>query len=190
MANPKADKARIIFGIGLGVALTVVVVFIAYIVQRNAHFTAFEEENYYLYGLLREARANGYVSDEIVIDRARDLGMIFPNEAGTPDVYEDFDDAPSDEETYDDAPLEADDDEEPAEADEVAGEYVWVSIPWGAHGNYIAVILQHHGVIDSADEFESFLITGGHSVSLMAGDFLLPIGGDFEEIVQMISVGN
>ena len=194
MANPKADKARIVFGVGIGVALTVVVVFIAYIVQRNAYFTEFENENYYLYGLLQEARADGHVSEESIISMARELGMIFPNEM---EIDGDLVDDPADEQTEDGDTEETDGyyDEEPVEPAEpvanqpVAG-HVWVNIPWGAYGHYIAVILQHHGVVDSAVAFENFLIAGGYSVSLMAGSFLLPIGGDFNEIVQIISIGN
>jgi len=183
MANPRSDRSRVIFGVGLGIAITVVVLFFAYIVQRNANFTAFEEENYYLYTLLIHARA-----DEVVIARAEELGMVF---ASNDELYRPTDEVAEYEphELYYDINEDEYDFYQP-QAQEPATDFVWVTIPRGAMGNYIAVILQHHGIVDDANAFVDFLMAGGYSVSLMAGNFLLPIGGDFNDILQIIYIGN
>ncbi|MCL2619544.1 MAG: endolytic transglycosylase MltG [Defluviitaleaceae bacterium] len=183
MANPRSDRSRMIFGVGLGIAITVVVVFFAYIVQRNAHFMAFEEENYYLYTLLMQAR-----DDEVVIARAEELGMVF---ASNDELYRPTDEVVEYE--HDEPYYDNDEDEhafEQHQTQEPATDFVWVTIPHGAMGNYIAVILQHHGVVDDASAFVDFLIAGEYSVSLMAGNFLLPVGGDFNDILQIIYIGN
>lgn len=184
MANLTSDRSRIFLGIGLGVAITVIVVFFVYIVQRNAYFTAFEEENYYLYTLLTHAR-----SDEVIISRAGELGMTFANNDQS---YRPIDEITEQED--DSEPYYEDDENEYAldqpQPQETTTDYVWVAIPYGAMGNYIAVILQHHGVVDDAGAFVDFLIEGGYSFSLMAGNFLLPVGGDFDDILQIIYTGS
>jgi len=189
IANQSGNKGSLLLGAGLGIAITVLLVFVFYIIQRNAHFAAFEDENQYLQGLLYDAHEAAYVSQEAAIARARLLGMVFPDEVDVTEVDEES--LPHDEEVYDNDEPEYIAEEQPYQNQEQYGnqdqEYVWVTIPHGAMGDHIAVILQHYGIVDDAAAFADFAVRSGLSLRLMAGTFLLPVNGDFDVILGIIS---
>jgi hypothetical protein len=51
----------------------------------------------------------------------------------------------------------------------------------------VATILQDQGVIESADEFDSYLEANGYSSRIVTGEYSVAIGTDYESIAHMIT---
>jgi hypothetical protein len=75
----------------------------------------------------------------------------------------------------------------PARA-EVEG-YVWVQIRQDTPSITIARQLYQAGVIEDQDDFLNFIRENRLERSLMAGTFLLPLNGDFDDIMRHILAG-
>lgn len=65
-------------------------------------------------------------------------------------------------------------------------EYV-ITISKGMSSESVAEALEVMGVIDSAREFNDYLIKNGHSERVRIGTFVIPKGSTYEEIADIIS---
>jgi len=183
-----------IFGIGIGICVSIAVLFVVYIVQRQAYFNRIDElnerifqlENFILYG--DEDEGGG--SAPIIIQPSTT-----PAETTPATEYEDTTEAETEAAT--EAETEA---ETTAQAQTVpetttpqlpppSALGVWVHIPANIAAYEIARILYDSGVVVDFNDFMNFLINNGFTTSLMAGNYLLPIDGDFEVIMRSILAG-
>ena len=200
------DKKSVIFGIGTGMLAMVLVSFGTYAIQRASHQNAYAA----LGEQLEEALeiANRPLDEDYLILRARQIGMWFPYEiASTPDVpgdeYENADREPAFEpdephetqEPEPPEPIEPPEQPEPLATPEPIAQptmppapagFAMVDIPVNSFGTQIAHILADAGVVPNVGDFLDFLIFHEFDPRLMAGQFYLPLDGDFEDIVRRI----
>ena len=204
-------KKSMLFGVGVGILSMVAISFVTYVVQRAAHF----DENSRLMAMVEQHEAApvaNSVDADYIVDRARDIGMIFPDEAEpevvlyTPDPDLDFYDdenneaepvLDSDEGHIEDGDYNEDEleqpqtetESEPIEEPEPRSSWVF-TITGGVTASQVALEFESRGLVDSADEFLQFLVNNGHTQSILAGQHEVPFGADFYEIVDIIIYGN
>ena len=209
-------KKSLFFGMGIGILAMVAISFFTYVVQRSAHLNAIDE----LRGRLEASEMAYATPPEInpvdiyfIVDRARDLGMVFPDEIEPEIIYYflppeeaanvdyngyDYDPADPDEpyeevyEPYEEAyepyvPYEA---YEPYEPQQPTARYVSMNIRPGLTASEAAYYFELMGMVESALEFEQFLVERGYQTSVLAGHHIVPRGASFQEIVDIIVHGN
>ena len=194
------NKKAMIFGIGVGILLTVLIAFGAYLLQRNSHRNNMADLQAALDMTADELATaldaqttevvieiEAEIDDDTIMSRARELGMIFADEIEMPPESMPYeggaaDDADGDSDTGLDGETAAGLDE-PAD-----GDYVWVNIPLHANSTQISELLQDSGVVASAAAFNQFLLENGYDRIVQAGNFRLPMGGDFDVIIDIILV--
>lgn len=199
-------RKSLFFGIGFGSLAAVLLIFIVYIIQRSAYF----DEISGLEELLDNEPNQIYaeLQDEDIILRARELGMIFfyeidlPQETNTDTAAEETAEAEEAALEHIEGPgeIEIEDIEEiespeplgslePPEAPGSPSGFRWVHIPEDLAATDIAAILGEAGIITDVGDFVRFLIDNGYTMTIMAGNFLLPIDADYEVIVERILAG-
>ena len=202
-------RRSMFFGMGVGILAMVAITFVAYTIQR----TVYLNENNRLTALLEAAEITPEpppVDSNYVIDRARSLGMVFPDEvqmevaAHFPEttggdevqyVYNSYDGYGEEyyepyEEPYEEQP-ETPADPDPTPAPEEIENLQWrIIIPEGVTATQVAEEFGEKGVVGNTDEFLQFLIDNGYATQIQAGTFYLPGYASFEEIVNIIVYGN
>jgi len=201
-------KKSIFFGIGIGILAMVAITFVAYIVQRAAHVN----ENIRLVALLEAAETappgnNGEIAVDsyYVIDRARDMGMVFPNEI-MPDATW-HNEGPTGGYTTENGAYDAEyvynpnagyennggtnghHPDLPQQTTEAAQNAIGMMISPGLTASEAAIYFEQMGLVDSADEFSQFLIEHSYATSIRAGYHIVPRGSSFEAIVDIIVYG-
>ena len=199
-------RRSMFFGMGVGILAMVAITFVAYTIQR----TVYLNENNRLTALLEAAEITPEpppVDSNYVIDRARSLGMVFPDEVQMEvaahletvgdevqyvynsyagygeEYYEPY------EEPYEEQP-EAPADPDPTPAPPVTDYLPWrMTIPEGITASQVAFEFGYMGVVENGDEFLRFLVDNGYSTSIQAGSFEVPRGASFQEIVNIIVYG-
>lgn len=178
------------FGLGLGIAF----VSILSLVLIRMEVKKVEVEN-------QNQAAAVEMSDEDVINRAKELGMIFYTELPSKkdaekedeSALEDSDlseDRINDEDTPD---LTEEEQENIREDDEnfsdESGEdvkTVHLTIKSGAMAGTVSADLQKKGLIDDAEDFKNYLIQNKYSTKVLTGEFEIPEGSDYDEIIDII----
>ena len=204
-------RRSMFFGMGVGILAMVAITFVAYTVQR----TVYLNENTRLTALLEAAEITPEpqsVDSYYVINRARNLGMVFPDEVQTevaahfPEpavgdevqyVYNSYADYPEEyygppyEEPYEEQPADPHPTPEPTPEPLVAAYPPWsFTIREGVTASQVAFEFGYVGVVEDGDEFLRFLVDNSYSTSILAGSFEVPRGATFEEIVNIIVYGN
>jgi Na+-transporting methylmalonyl-CoA/oxaloacetate decarboxylase gamma subunit len=168
-------------GLGVGIIILALVIYLVYGISRGAE---------------PETIPAPLITDEDIIARAQDLGMIFYSElpktvpTATPAPTAAPQAAPlSDEEiiararelgmTY----VQAEADETPAET---PAPYVTVDIPEGLGSLEIATILQEHGVVDDATAFNNYIISLQAARILPFGSFVFPLGLEYSQVYELL----
>lgn len=202
-----------IFGAGIGVCAAVLILFIAYIVQRHTYASRINELServVFLEGLLAYnyeygyAGSNYYGSDgnshneqdeetqtqtgpPTIVTSPTEPEEIQTIQQTTPETTP---------ETTTTQPQTTQPETTPEEQTTsfeaitpVTMEYVWVHIPANIDATAIAHILHDAGIIPSVNAFVNYLVSNNFTVSIMAGNFLLPTNGDFETIMSSILAG-
>jgi len=195
------NKKVMVFGIGVGILLTALIAFGAYLIQRNSHRNSMADLQATLDATTGELlvaldvqpqliEIEIELDDDTIIARARELDMIFADEIEMPALPE-----PEPDESGADDNADADLDQAPdgetgsvQTAPTTDGDYVWVNIPLHANSTQISELLQDSGVVASAADFNQFLLENGYDRIVQAGNFRLPIGGDFNVIIDIILI--
>ncbi|MCL2572993.1 MAG: hypothetical protein FWE34_00395 [Defluviitaleaceae bacterium] len=219
-------RKSMVFGIGIGILVMVAVSFVTYIVQRAAHLNenanlvamVHEQENNISFLEALAAENQGTIVDAYyVIDRARDIGMVFPAEIEpqvivyTPESVEDEDveevyNSYDDIDEPDEPDLQEPDDDDQAEQQEIVDTnqpdtHVAVAQPdenmhppfiisSGVTASEVSSFFEQGSIVESGDDFLQFLINNGYATSILAGSHAVPRGASFEEIVNIIVYGN
>lgn len=76
---------------------------------------------------------------------------------------------------------------EPSTEEETVAEDVTITIDDTDSSSSVAEMLYEAGLIDSTDEFESFVDESGKSSSIQSGTFQIPSGSSHEEILDIIT---
>ena len=65
-------------------------------------------------------------------------------------------------------------------------EYVEIKIPYGTTASGISSILYQNKLVDDEDEFTQYIISQGVTSTLNSGVFYIPVGSDYETILNII----
>jgi len=199
-------RKSLFFGIGIGSLVAVMIVFVAYIIQRASYINEISRLEELLYNEPYQVYAE--LHDEDIILMARELGMIFfheidlPQETNPNTMTEEITEAEDEVRHHIENPEEIDEIEEieppnppvapsplPSPATAVPTGFRWVYIPEDLAASDIAAILGEAGIITNVGAFVQFLIDNGYTMTIMAGEFVLPVDGDFDVIVNQILAG-
>jgi hypothetical protein len=202
----KMHKKSMFFGIGVGILVMVAVSFVTYTVQRASYLN----EQARLMAMVEdlEARPQAAPVDTIyVVNRARDIGMVFPDEIEPeiviyipePDEAQhlhnvnagngDYDDPVPPEEARPEAQVEpTPSPDSPALV--YTPTHVGMLIRPGLTASEAAFYFEEMGLVDDANEFSQYLIDNGYSTSIRAGYHIVPRGVGFRDIVNIIVYGN
>lgn len=154
------------------------------------------------------------LSDEEVIKRAEELGMVMKEEEPLfssesqlkeqieTEAEETETEETETEETEQTESAEQTTDTEHANDSENEGEKENVSdneiqqngfyhliIPAGTVPRIICNELEENGVVDSASQFRQYLVDVGYATSIVAGEYDIPYGATYEEIYQILKAG-
>ena len=125
------------------------------------------------------------MSDEDVIKRAQELGMVKQSE------YVLESDVTSQETTTEEITTEATTEkattEAPTTTEKATTEKTTVTISSGMSSEAIASALANAGLVDDASKFNSFLVANGYDMKLETGNFSLETGMSYEEIAKILT---
>ena len=105
------------------------------------------------------------MSDEDVIKRAQELGMVKQSEYV----------------------LESDVTSQETTTEEITSTQTTVTISSGMSSEAIASALANAGLVDDASKFNSFLVANGYDMKLETGNFSLETGMSYEEIAKILT---
>lgn len=174
-------------GIGIGVIVTTIILMITFAIHSEPP-----------------------LSDDEIMERAAALGMVKPEEQTTGDRLSDMQ-SPLQEDQQDDEDLTQDDgakepqadaDEEKKEPDDQTAsvqtkdekkpkketiEQVEIVIAGGEYSDDVCKKLKKEGIIEDAEDFNKYLADGGYDNMIQPGNYVLPVGADYEEIVKLLT---
>jgi len=193
------DKGSMLFGIGIGFCVTVAILFVAYVVQRQTYYNRISELNERVYALenmiLEAHEGSGALLGSTAIFQEPVTTTAAQGEAAEAEVTAEYDDGYVSEREESNVPEETQTASPESTTTSVqttnppADGSVWVHIPANIGAYEIAQILFDMEVVIDFNAFLSYLVENGFTVSLMAGNFLLPMSGDFEAIMSSILAG-
>lgn len=138
--------------------------------------------------------AAGKMSDNEVVERAKQLGMVQGTETvggSQTDKTGKNDTGTSDEKKSDTIPKK---EEEPVDTRPMAekeviysDEPVWVTIPDKSNYKEASQILYEHGLVNDAEEFAKYLANNGYSMKLVYGTYEIRPGTEESDIAKIIT---
>lgn len=205
-------KKSFSFGVGVGILSSVLIMFVAYIIQRQAYFNrqAYLQER--LLQTMQELEVAQ--STEGLAIAARQIGMGFAQDFE--DVVNDFElnefgieniinydsqeqlsiEYPqTNEANYENDIIEQPNIEQPNVTQEnqhiltyevINQQEVRVYIPEGSLASDIVYMFYEAGVIQNQEAFSQFLSENNYNTIIMAGSFILPVDAEFEIILDQI----
>lgn len=148
------DKKQLILGVAIGIFISSSIFLVSFEIYENSN-------NDDLIVQTEEP------TDEYVIDRATEMGMIFFDRL----LFQDDDGTVNDD---GDMVLSSDD-------------YIYVTIPKGCSTEDVANILEREGLIDDKDDFADFVINKNMSRKLRYGQFLIPKDVTYDQLLEILS---
>ena len=135
------------------------------------------------------------VSDEEVIKRAEELGMVMKEEeslfpsGGLSEFIQQTEQTENTESTEKINNTENIVVEENVSDQETSDDIYKLVIPAGTVPRIICEELEKNGIIESASEFRQYLVDVGYATSIVAGEYDIPYGISYEEIYQILKAG-
>ena len=175
-------------GIGIGIIVTTVILMIAFAVHREQPLT-----------------------DDEIKARATELGMVMPEDLPTSDKLSDTDVSAQPDNTQEETEDAQDGEPETPEADGIAKEetdeqtdpaasgekeekpetevieQAEISIVGGEYSDAVCKKLKKAGIIEDADDFNKYLAEGGFDNLIQPGNYVIPLGADYDMIVKIIT---
>ncbi len=197
------DKRSFIFGLGIGIIFSVIIIWIVYGVSDIGYSQLTDEE------IEQKAREFGmeYVSEsvfETATENSSETVSYYPPAHYEAETAETAAAIENDNEnitvSYDNV-LET---QNAAEAEtsvildnnsektsesvenEVEDNFVEIKINSGSNAKKVSRILAEKGIIENAEEYENYLINNKKTKSIKTGTFKIPDGVDFEELTNII----
>lgn len=143
--------------------------------------------------------SGGYrMSDDEIIERAEKLGMVMEE----PDILTPDGDDKTESETKTTTEViaepttetiaeltttEAASEEVTTEGDEPDGTKATITISGGMSSEGIAALLEDAGLVESASDFNSYLVNNGYDMKLETGSFSLSADMSYEEIAKLLT---
>jgi hypothetical protein len=144
------------------------------------------------------------MSDEEIIERATALGMVMPEATdsstlSSPDsLTEDLSGQEQTDMTDEgaDAEIETDAEEPSAEPEKSENtqtpksetvQQVEISIVGGEYSDVVCEKLRKAGVIDDVEDFNKYLSENGYDNLIQPGTYTIPLGADYDTVVQIIT---
>ena len=189
-----------LLGLGIGLISVSIAFYIANFIQVRSYRDQIVQ--------LTEQQVADVMTDELIVERAQELGMLFPEEMP-------FEEMPFEEVPFEEVPLE---EQEPApypiyepdglenyypeydeyelenyypEYDEIEQEpeqtFVTITIPPGSSAISIANILANNGVVDSANAFQNFVSAERRTHQLRAGTMTFPHNASHSEALRILT---
>ncbi|MBQ3514833.1 MAG: hypothetical protein IJA32_13745 [Lachnospiraceae bacterium] len=138
-------------------------------------------------------KGSNQISDEYVIERAKQLNMVFQEEdssfikkdntendnTGTQNTEE--------QNMTNDSTKEEDSSEDDTKDQESKEETVTIDISKGMSSGDVSDMLYDLGVIDDKKEFSMYLHDNGYSLKVKIGEFEIPMNASYEEIAKIIT---
>ncbi|MCL2752849.1 MAG: hypothetical protein FWE44_01715 [Defluviitaleaceae bacterium] len=178
---PNRDKQSMIFGMGIGVVITAFVMFIFYIVQRQAHFNEVNDLNEHI----------EWLQDELAVRRQEQENIVAiqpQTQPPTQPMTEPETEMPTEVQTQPATGTQTTTSTESEPIIPTVGT-IMVHIPVNISASNIAAILRDAGVVTNLNAFLAFLEENNFDRSLMAGNFWFPVGASYEEIMEQILTG-
>ena len=178
------------FGLGLGIAFVSLLCLVLIRIEVNK--AKIESPN--------QAEAVE-MSDDEIIERAKELGMIFytdlPSKKDADKEDEpDLKDTEPSEDNYDDNTVDLTDRRNQNEEDIIQDqdksynendeEMIHFTIKPGAMAENVSSDLQKKGLIEDAEDFKNYLISNKYSTKVLTGEFDIPKGSDYDDIINII----
>ena len=205
-------KKSFTFGVGVGIMVIAAALMLVYNIQRTSTRGAHENDlamfqieiNDLTADVQRLTELNNELAgaqnyqpldDVDVVAAARELGMVFPEEAEPPTPPTPPTDDPTSPTEI--TPIPTPNPPPPPPTPESSGTYmhladgrVQVTIPNNMDANGISNLLYRSGVISNRGEFLRVAGDGGHTRSLMSGSFIFDrvTDGDYSHLVESLSV--
>lgn len=175
-------------GIGVGILVTTVILMIAFAVHKEQP-----------------------LSDDEIMERAAQLGMVMPDKLPVSDKLSDTVQANEPEEQTDEqtGQIEKDTSETESAASENDGsepskgqaeqsqegektqkeviEQVEISIVGGEYSDVVCKKLKKAGIIEDADDFNKYLAKSGYDNLIQPGNYVIPVDATYDEIIKIIT---
>ena len=137
------------------------------------------------------------MSDEEVIKRAEELGMVMKEEeplfSSESQMVEQTESQIAEQEESTELIQQTEHTEQTEsteqKTDETQTEFYHLIIPTGTVPRIICKELEENGVIDNAAEFRQYLVEVGYATSIIAGEYDVPYQASYEEIYQILKAG-
>ena len=140
------------------------------------------------------------MSDEEVIKRAEELGMVMKEEeplfSSESQMVEQTESQIAEQEESTELIQQTEHTEHTEQTesteqktDETQTEFYHLIIPTGTVPRIICKELEENGVIDNAAEFRQYLVEVGYATSIIAGEYDVPYQASYEEIYQILKAG-
>ncbi|MDR2939339.1 MAG: endolytic transglycosylase MltG [Clostridiales bacterium] len=178
-------KYNFIIGLGTGLIFSSLLIFIVYNTERKNIEAAQENHN-----IVQT------VSNDEIIFKAKELGMVFADELEAAQVPLDKVADGQQVASNQSMPAEMADTLIEAEAlpaadnfGQAAGNKITIDIPKGFSSAEIVSILKDNGVIQDEQAFTQYLVDNESTKKLSYGEYEFTEGMDFEEILNILSVG-
>lgn len=174
-------------GIGTGIIVTTLILMAAFAVHREQPLSDDE--------IIERARSLGMVmADELPVkDKLSDTKLSETEDAGQEAVTEGADDNGSDpDEPQGEEPDGSDAlKEETGDRDEKPKketvEQAEITIVGGEYSDAVCKKLKKAGVIEDVDDFNKYLAKTGYDNLIQPGNYVIPLGADYDEIIRIIT---
>ena len=151
------------------------------------------------------ARELGMVEENVLADLKKEEDVSFEKNAGEGNIAQEENEKtenddnviPNNEETSDEGNLEVEKNDEGTmdetnfeshieESDEVVESYMVISIDGGNGSETVSRKLYNAGLVDSAVEYNQFLIENDYATRLRPGNHEIPIGATYDEMAKIL----
>lgn len=140
---------------------------------------------------------NNNLSEEEIIQEAKKLGMVMEEETEKVtgalwmrDNTEKEEDSKNEEDSEVDGDSKTDvmGGSENTEGPDPSGEITYVMVPIypGDSATAVAKRMQENGLVENADEFCKYIKDSGNTTSINVGEFQIPMGASYEQILEIL----
>ena len=181
-------------GLGLGIMVTTVLMSF---IRQPEELTDIQ--------IKARARELGMVEENVLADLKKEEDVSFEKNAGEGNIAQEENEKtenddnviPNNEETSDEGNLEVEKNDEGTmdetnfeshieESDEVVESYMVISIDGGNGSETVSRKLYNAGLVDSAVEYNQFLIENDYATRLRPGNHEIPIGATYDEMAKIL----
>ncbi len=188
-------------GLGSGIVFACVIFFIAYnLTYKNDKYDSqieqpedFDAEETDFDVLEEDSAPEGIAEEEEISEEEAAEEEEIPEEEYTEDEYseEEYSEEEYSEEEYSDEEIDDSQEGEEETSDQTANAvdqmFKDVFIPDGYYAQQISEMLKENGIIENAVDFNKYIINKNKQAKLKKGKYTLPVGGDYETLLKILT---